>query len=138
MVAEKEDESTEAKNELEDEQEDNETKIKCEYDELLKGALERYNLKVEQREKLLDPDRSSKSKVKLDSSIKKNSAFVKKLATIKETQVNNPKLSPEITPTSSEDNHHSTTTLSKFHLILLKFHFDFPSRFRPNINQIPI
>ena len=88
MVAEKEDESTEAKNELEDEHEDNEAKIKCEYDELLKSALERYKLKVEQREKLLDPDRSSKSKVKLDSSIKKNSAFVKKLATIKETQVN--------------------------------------------------
>ena len=110
MVAEKEDESTEAKNELEDEQEDNETKIKCEYDELLKGALERYNLKVEQREKLLDPDRSSKSKVKLDSSIKKNSAFVKKLATIKETQVNNfevltpksPSLHPNLIPISLE------------------------------------
>ena len=106
MVAEKEDESTEAKNELEDEQEDNETKIKCEYDELLKGALERYNLKVEQREKLLDPDRSSKSKVKLDSSIKKNSAFVKKLATIKETQVNftpnSPRIHPNLIPISPE------------------------------------
>ena len=108
MVAEKEDESTEAKNELEDEQEDNETKIKCEYDELLKGALERYNLKVEQREKLLDPDRSSKSKVKLDSSIKKNSAFVKKLATIKETQVNNPRF-------SSQNNHNFIRSLSSFH-----------------------
>ena len=134
MVAEKEDESTEAKNELEDEQEDNETKIKCEYDELLKGALERYNLKVEQREKLLDPDRSSKSKVKLDSSIKKNSAFVKKLATIKETQVYNPKLSPRNNPDFIR-------SISSFHLHFIKISPYFTQavcdfKFLPNFTRI--
>ena len=93
-MAEKEDvsEESEAKNNdqvavVEDEEEDNEAKLKLEYEDLLEGALERYNTKVEQRGKLLDPDRTTKSKIKLDSSIKKNSAFVKKLATIKETQV---------------------------------------------------
>ena len=50
-------------------------------------AIARYEAKKEKREAHGDPDRDGKPKVKLDSSIKKNSAFVKKLTGIKEAQL---------------------------------------------------
>ena len=61
--------------------------LEAEFDELLTAAVSRYEDKKAKREAHAEPDREGKKKVKLDSSIKKNSAFVKKLSGIKEAQL---------------------------------------------------
>ena len=67
-----------------------EVDLEAEFDELLTAAVARYEDKKAKRETHADPDRDqvkSKKGIKLDSSIKKNSAFVKKLSGIKEAQL---------------------------------------------------
>lgn len=58
-----------------------------ELDQLLTASREKFEQKLKIRDENLDPDRDrNKPKGKLDSTVKKNSAFVKKLATLKEAQ----------------------------------------------------
>ena len=64
-----------------------EEELEAELEGLLAAAQDKYRAKLAIRETNLDPDRDrNKPKGKLDSTVKKNTAYVKKLSVLKETQ----------------------------------------------------